>query len=112
MPLTLPYPSTLMGLLVMCCKSRFTPSPSGTTCVAQAQVSQSVAMRMRRLSPVAVGHTSPVKVCTRTGTRASHAAIMPMSPALGVMVCSIVGRSLRSTRHMRHSERKSRNGEM
>ena len=93
-------------------RSARTPSPSGMMCVAQAQVMLSVSMSMRRVSPVAVGNTRPVKVCTRTGTRHSHAAIMHSSPALGVMECTIVGRSRWNTLTSRHRLRKSRSGDI
>ena len=45
------------------------------------------------VNPVAVGNTSPVNVCTRTGTRHIHAAIIESKPALGVIECTIVGLS-------------------
>ena len=78
-------------------KSLSTPCPSGITCVAQAQVSQSVIINIFRFSPVAVGQTSPVNVCIRTGTRVSHAATIHIIPALGVIECTTCGFSLRNT---------------
>ena len=46
--------------------------------------------------PEDVGHTSPVNVCTRTGTLVSQPAIIHNSPAFGVIECTIVGLSLRN----------------
>lgn len=93
-------------------KSALTPSPSGMMCVAQAQVSQSVAIRMRRFSPFSVGNTRPVNVCMRTGTRANHAATIVTRPAFGVIECIMSGRSRRSTRHISHSDFMSFTSEM
>ena len=73
-------------------------------CVAQAQVIQSVAIRIFRFNPVAVGNNKPVNVCTRTGTPAIQDATIQSNPALGVMECTIRGFSLRNVRHIRHND--------
>ena len=105
-PITFPYPSTFRGFFVIfpAIRSFFTPSPSGIICVAQAQVSLSVSINIFRFSPFSVGHTKPVKVCTRTGTLVSHAAIMQSNPAFGVIECTIVGFSFRNTFISRHRD--------
>ena len=72
--------------------------------MAQAQVSRSVIIRIFLFPPTAVGNTNPVKVCTRTGTPAIHAAIIQSNPALGVMECTICGFSLRNVRHNCHKD--------
>ncbi len=64
------------------------------------------------VSPVAVGNTSPVKVCSLTGTRHIQAAIIERSPAFGVIECTIAGRSLRNTLNRRQRLLRSFNGEM
>ena len=69
-------------------------------------------IRIFCVSPVAVGKTSPVKVCKRTGTRHIHAASMEMRPAFGVMECTMCGRSRRNARIMSHSDRRSLAKEM
>ena len=100
-----------MGFFVIHrCKSCFTPSPSGTMCVAHAQVILSVIINILRESPVAVGHTRPVNVCSRTGTPAIFAAIIHKSPALGVIECTISGRSLFNTRTNFTNETRSLSG--
>ena len=76
-------------------------------CVAQAQVIQSVAIKIRRFMPDEVGQTNPVKVWTRRGTRANQADNIQMSPALGVIEWTITGRSRRMTRHIFHNDFKS-----
>ena len=78
-----------MGLYVTLRKSSITPCPSGMMCVAQAQVNQSVNIKIRLVKPFDVGQTSPVKVCTRRGTRTNQAANMHNRPALGVIECTI-----------------------
>ena len=109
MPLTLPYPSTFSGFWVMpwFSKSLFTPSPSGMICVEQAQVSQSVAIKIRRFSPEEVGQTRPVKVCILTGTRQIHAATMQSIPAFGVIEWMMSGFSLWKVLMSLHREMKS-----
>ena len=113
-PFTLPWPSTLIGFLVMpwFCKSAITPFPSGMMCVAQAHVSQSVTIRIRRFHPVSVGHTKPVKVCTLTGTLAILAAIIHSNPAFGVIECTIFGFSQRSALMILHNAMMSFFGEI
>ena len=102
-----------MGLRVMhVCRSCFTPSPSGMTWVAQKHVMRSVIISILRESPVDVGHTRPVKVCTRSGTRAIQAASMHRRPALGVIECTMHGFSFIITFVNLKSDRRSLKGDM
>ena len=108
----LPFPNTfrLLWVTPWLSRSSFTPSPSGMTCVAHAAVRWSVNQSNGRFTPFTYGKTSPVKVCTRTGTRVNQAATMESRPAFGVMECTMSGFSFRNTRTKRMSEAKSRSG--
>ena len=101
-----------MGFLVilLSLRSFITPLPSGIMCVAQRHVSLSVVIKILRFRPVEVGKTSPVKVCMRHFTPAILAAIMLSSPALGVMLWTISGLSLRKTRISLSKDLRSLNG--
>lgn len=57
--------------------------------------------------PVEVGHTNPVKVWMRTGTRVNQPAIIHNNPALGVIECTANGFSLQNTRIILNKDFKS-----
>jgi len=81
-----------------CSRSRRVASPS-----TRANVVIPRSIRSRRMNRCVTGREKypckrcPWKVCTRTGTRASTAAIRPSTPAFAMWVCTMSGRSLRSS---------------